>query len=151
MVTIRLANLDDLDALVQLRLGFAREVGDPDADMTPLAEATREYLAAKMPTGEYRAWVAEVDDGIVAVSGLVLFENLPRNRNLSGLEAYITSMYTIPEWRGKGVATGLLREILTFVKGTDARRAWLRATEAGWPIYAKAGLTSQPSYMEVFW
>lgn len=146
-----MANLDDLDALVELRLGFSREVGNPNADMTPLAEATREYLAAKIPTGEYRAWVAEVDDGIVAVSGLVLFENLPRNRNLSGLEAYITNMYTIPEWRGKGVATGLLREILTFVKGTDARRAWLRATEDGRPIYEKAGFDSPASYMEVFW
>ncbi|WP_335182369.1 hypothetical protein [Nostoc sp.] len=42
-----------------------------------------------MPSGEFLAWVAEVDSQIVATSGLVFFQRPPYNGNLSGLEAYI--------------------------------------------------------------
>jgi GNAT superfamily N-acetyltransferase len=146
-----MATLDDLETLVKLRLDFSREVGDPNADKTPLAEATRQYLASKMPEGQYRAWVAELDDRIVGVGGLVLFERPPTSRNLSGLEAYITSMFTVPDCRGKGVATALLREIMAFVRGTDARRTWLRATKDGRPVYEKAGFLTPTAYMELFW
>ncbi|MBD2524509.1 GNAT family N-acetyltransferase [Nostoc sp. FACHB-133] len=37
------------------------------------------------------------------------------NSNLSGLEAYILNVYTIPMWRGQGIATALLKEIICFV------------------------------------
>lgn len=148
---IRQATLDDLDTLIELRLAFSREVGNPNADKTPLAEATREYLARKMPAGEYRVWVAQQDDRIVGVGGLVFLERPPTSRNLSGLEAYITSMFTVPDCRRRGVATALLAEIMAFVRQTNARRTWLRATQAGKPIYDKAGFVSGPSYMELSW
>jgi GNAT superfamily N-acetyltransferase len=63
------------------------------------------------------------------------------------------NMYTVPEWRGRGVATALLREIIKFVKGTGARRIWLRATEEGRPVYEKAGFSpvTSYSYMELVW
>ncbi len=140
-----------MDALVRLRLDLLREVGDlqNNAHAVSLAEATRRYLTKKVPKGEFVAWVAEADGRIVGTSGLVFFERPPVERNISGREAYVMNMYTIPEWRGRGIATALTREIIDFVKGTNATRIWLRTTEDGKRIYEKAGFVARDAYMEL--
>jgi GNAT superfamily N-acetyltransferase len=58
-------------------------------------------------------------------------------------------MYTAPAWRGQGVATELLKEIIAFVKGTSARRIYLHATIDGERIYEKAGFVAKTSEMEL--
>ncbi|MEH2180564.1 hypothetical protein [Nostoc sp.] len=77
MFNLRQANLQDLEALIQLHLELLREVGEikGNSDIANLAEATRKYLGEKMPPGEFLAWVAEVDNQIVATSGLVFFND----------------------------------------------------------------------------
>jgi GNAT superfamily N-acetyltransferase len=146
MPNIRRASLGDLDALVHLRLELLREVGNlKTADDAPaLAEATRRYLKEKIPQDVFLVWVAEEKDKIVGTSGLMLFENPPISGDFSRREAYITNMYTLPEWRGKGIATALLEEIIHFAKEMDARRLWLRATPAGRSVYEKAGFVPTP-------
>jgi GNAT superfamily N-acetyltransferase len=58
-------------------------------------------------------------------------------------------MYTAPAWRGQGVATALLKEVIGFVKGTNAGRIYLHATTDGKRIYEKAGFVSKTSEMEL--
>ncbi len=60
----------------------------------------------------------------------------------------ILNMYTLPEWRGQGLATALLQEIIHFAKSTSIRRLWLHATESGRPIYEKAGFLPTSAEME---
>jgi GNAT superfamily N-acetyltransferase len=153
MYEIRLATLDDVDALVSLRLVFLEEVGSlsSGADCRELGEAIRQYLMRKMPTGEFLAWVAESEGRIVATSGLTLFERPPNGANVAGLEAYLSNMYTVPDWRGKGVGTALVTAVINHVKGTRARRIWLHATEQGRPVYEKAGFVASETEMELAW
>ncbi|MHC5765163.1 MAG: GNAT family N-acetyltransferase [Nostoc sp.] len=153
MFNLRQANLQDLEALIELRLELLREAGEikGDSDTTNLAEATRKYLGEKMPSGEFLAWVAEVDSQIIATSGLVFFQRPPYNGNLSGLEAYIMNVYTIPMWRGQGIATALLQEIISFVRTTEARRLWLHATEDGKRVYEKISFVATAKEMEIVW
>ena len=122
-----------------------------DSDIANLAEATRKYLGEKMPSGEFLAWVAEVDSQIVATSGLVFFQRPPYNGNLLGLEAYILNIYTIPMWRGQGIATALLKQIISFVRATEAKRLWLHTTDDGKRIYEKLGFVSTSKEMEMVW
>ncbi|WP_311775394.1 GNAT family N-acetyltransferase [Nostoc sp. UCD120] len=122
-----------------------------DSDTANLAEATRKYLGEKMPSGEFLAWVAEVDSQIVATSSLVFFQRPPYNGNLSGLEAYIMNVYTIPMWRGQGIATALLKEIISFMRATKAKRLWLHATEDGKRIYEKLDFILTSKEMEIVW
>ncbi|QKQ73254.1 hypothetical protein [Nostoc sp. TCL240-02] len=55
----RQANLQDLEALIQLYLEFLREAGEikGDCDTANLAEATRKYIGEKMPSGKFLAWL----------------------------------------------------------------------------------------------
>ncbi|QSJ14225.1 GNAT family N-acetyltransferase [Nostoc sp. UHCC 0702] len=153
MFYLRRASFADLEALVKLRLELLREVDDiqDDTDTAAIAQATRKYLVDKMPQGEFLAWVAEVENQIVATSGLVFFTRPPYNGNSSGLEAYVMNVYTVPIWRGQGIATALLREIISFVKETEAKRIWLHASKDGKPLYEKLGFVSTTKEMEIVW
>lgn len=68
---------------------------------------------------------------------------------LTILEAYILNIYTVPKWRGKGVATALVNEMVAFVRTTDIRRVWLHASRFGKHIYARTGFTVTTSEMEM--
>jgi len=92
-----------------------------------------------------------VEGRVVATSGLMLYRRPPTVGNLSGREGFLTNMYTMPAWRGRGLATALLAEVLAFVKNTGVHRIRLHATEAGRPVYLKAGFTSKTSAMELAW
>lgn len=153
MYEIRLATLDDVEALAGLRLVFLEEVGNLSAgiDCGELREAIRRYLIRKMPSGEFLAWVAEGEGAIVGTSGVTLFERPPNGANMAGLEAYVSNMYTVPDWRGRGVGTALITSVIAHLKATRVRRIWLHATEQGRPVYEKAGFVVSGTDMELVW
>lgn len=138
--SIRRATVDDLETLVALRLKL--EYDDHPADEQPPAEVKRAlqaYLAEALPSEQMLIWVAEAAGKIVGTSGLIFFQKPPTERNPSGREAYILNMYTLPEWRGQGIATALMQTLLAYVRQTRARRIWMYATPAGKPLYEKLG------------
>lgn len=151
MPIIRRASMADIDALTALRQDLLRELGEitDQADLIPLIEATRNYFIESLPTDKFMAWVAEVDGKIVGTSGLALFRRPPYPGNLAGSEAYVLNIYTVPEWRGRGVATALVNAIVAFVKTTDVRRVWLHASRFGKGIYEKVGFISVSGEMEL--
>jgi len=150
---IRPATLQDLDELIRLRLDFLKEVGSlkAGADGGELGAAMRDYFARKMPTGAFLAWVAEGGGALVATSGVTIFERPPNGANPSGLEAYLSNMYTLPDWRGRGLGTALVAAIVAHLKATRVRRIWLHATEQGRPVYARAGFVPSETEMELAW
>ena len=156
MLIIRKATLEDVDELVKLRIELLREISEVNEHYTAklnddyiekLADAIREYFTDKIPENEFLAWVAEDKGKIIASSGLVFHEKPPIHGNLTGREAYIMNMYTVPAWRNKGLATTLLKEIIKFIKETNVQRIRLHATEAGKKIYEKMGFISDSSEM----
>ncbi len=148
-MVIRPATIDDSEALVQLRIELMREMGHVrDEEVRVFADATRKYLARALPAGEFLAWVAE-ERAVVATSGLVLFRRPPSPLHLMGMEAYLLNMYTVPVWRGKGIASALMHEILTNVRELGIERVWLHATEDGRPLYERTGFTPNPTAMEL--
>jgi GNAT superfamily N-acetyltransferase len=153
MYQIRLATLDDVDELIRLRLDFLEEVGNfkGGAGAAELGAAMREYMVRKMPGGEFLAWVAVGGGAIVATSGVTIFERPPNGANPSGLEAYLSNMYTVPAWRGRGVGTALVGAVVAHLRRTRVRRIWLHATEQGRRVYAKAGFAPGETEMELSW
>ncbi len=154
MFKIRLATAEDLDTLVDIRLRFLREIGHlaEGGPADELAEVFRRYFMKKAPAGEFLAWVAEDEGGrVVATSGLTFFERPPNARNPAGLEAYLSNMYTLPEWRGRGIASALVAAAVEHVRHTPARRIWLEATAQGRRVYERAGFVASNTEMELVW
>lgn len=153
MLAIRRATLVDAGPLTHLRIALCKELeGIKEGPVLQDLEATtRRFLETKLASGEFMAWLAVDGDTIVSMSGLLFFERPPTASNLLGLDAYVMNMYTVPEWRRQGLATALLRELIAYVRSTQARRIWLHASEAGRPVYAALGFVQKLSMMDLVW
>ena len=114
---IRRATSDDLDELVRLRMAFLNELG---ATNTRLKSAIRTYLSEHLETKEFIAWLAVAGKTIIATSGLVFVRKPPNASNLTGLEAYVMNMYTVPTWRRQGIGTELLKFAINYARQSRA-------------------------------
>ena len=143
MPIIRQATADDLAILTDLRVAFFEDLGEGTLEeLAPFREATFRYLSQALPQGKFLAWVAEEDGQIVATSGLVFFEQAPTTINLTGIEGYILNIYTLPQWRGRGIARSLMQEIIAYAQSLNVQYFWLHATRQGRPLYEKMGFAA---------
>lgn len=118
------------------------------ADETALAEAIRRYLAAELPVGRFVARVAvDATGAVVGCGGLVAVQKPPSPGNHSGREAYIMNLYTVPEWRGRGVAARIFAALVAEARAAGAELLRLHATEDGRSIYARAGFRATETEM----
>ena len=69
-----------------------------------LAPLYAEYVREHEASGEFVAWIAEEDRSPVGSVGLLWERVPPTVRNLSGRQAYVMSMYVVPEKRRRGIA-----------------------------------------------
>ena len=110
MISFRLATLNNLNDLIKFRVQFLREIEEVKDGKLPkkLANNLEEYFKQNISNGNFIAWFAIKDDKIVGTSGICFRETPPNFKNLTGKEAFIMNMYTLPNWRNQGIATKLL-------------------------------------------
>jgi len=147
--TVRQANADDLDALVDMRMAFLAEVqtGTSTVSVDELTSRVRASIAAMMAAGDLVAWFAEVEAEAIGLSMAVFHRRPPSYGNPSGVDAYIMSVYTVPEWRRRGVSRRLLTATLDYLRGTEATNAVLHATDMGRAVYEKLGFAASEDAM----
>jgi GNAT superfamily N-acetyltransferase len=149
-ITYRLATLADIDQLISLRIAMQSEVGHANPTYWEmLRQELNAYFTTSIPSGDFIAYTAEVDGRIVATSGMVFHQHPPSGGNLNGKEAYIMNMYTLREFRGRGIATELLQSLIQYARERDCSRIILRAQEKARPLYVKAGFEAETSVMQL--
>ena len=89
------------------------------------------FLFVKTRSKELVEWVAEEDDRIIAMGGILFMEYPPSLNNPSGKKGYITNMYTIHEYRGQGIAGKVLEKLEKEAKTKGITRLVLHASEMG--------------------
>src|SRR5207248_90590 len=127
----------DVDTLVEFRFRLLYEThfAPEGADQAAVKSAFREYFETHIPSGEFIGWAAEVDGVAVATGGMVFWHKPPLDDDATGREAYIMNMYTLPEWRGKGIAGKLMDVLIEDARAAGIRRIRLHASEAGSRVY----------------
>ncbi|WP_337042530.1 GNAT family N-acetyltransferase [Emticicia sp. 17c] len=151
-VAYRRATLADIDDLTKLRIAFLKEVQSPEThliDENGLAEILRAYFQTHLANEEFVAWLAIVDGRVVATSGLCFFKICPGFTLLDGRVAYIMNIYTLTEWRKKGIGKQVFMHILEEAKSRGYKRVSLHATEDGRPVYEKFGFRFTNDEMEL--
>lgn len=134
------ANMNDIDELIRLRLAFiADDAGALSSRQEQcIEEQLRDYFNRKLGK-ELIAFVARDEERIVAVTYLLLMEMPANARLLNGLYGEVLNVYTLPEYRRKGLCTTLMQQLIEYGKKRGLGCIDLSATENGYPIYTKLG------------
>lgn len=132
----RKAEKEDIEQVMALRLKLLIEEGATvpkciDAEM-------RQYFTEEL-NQNLIVMVAEDEGKMIATSSVIFQKYPPSFSNPRGIRAYITNVYTEPEYRRQGISTVLLDQLFEVVKAEGLNYVWLWATEQGIPLYEKYG------------
>ncbi len=146
---VRQATINDIEDLIRLRMALIREANhlEETEDISELQNNIAVYLRENI-SEKFLAWLVEDEGEIVAASGMNLFQKPPTYINPTGKEAFIMNIYVEPRSRGKGYATCLVNEMITYLQNTEYKKVSLVATEAGKYVYEKIGFKVKDGVME---
>lgn len=137
---IRPATVRDLPALRHHRDGMFRDMGWTDEKELSKADgAYAKWARARFRSRKFLAWLAVAPDGRVAAGGAVwLRDQQPGPLRKSPLP-YLLSMYTEPEFRGKGLATKIVKAAMAWGRKRGYAKMLLHASKMGRGVYSKLG------------
>ena len=135
-----IATKDDIKELIRLRIAYMMD------DFGSVSEDERIALDKQLPDyflrklgSELIAFVARDENRIVSVAYLLIIEMPANLMLLNGIYGDVLNVYTEPEYRGKGLATRLMNNLIEYGKKAGLGRIDLMATDDGYPIYKKVG------------
>ena len=138
------ASKDDIEQLVRLRIAYMIDDfgGISDHEKECMEKQLPDYFNRKLGD-ELIAFVAKDGERIVSIAYLHIIEMPANSILLNGLYGEVLSVYTEPEYRGKGLCTQLIRNLVEYGKKRGLGRVDLSATKEGYPIYAKVGFVDK--------
>ena len=135
---IRIATVDDIPVLVELRASMLDALHEPDEYEDGWREAFADWLRQRVPASNYANFIAEVDGQVLAGAQGELIEGQPGPR-ISRRRVFITNVSTLPGARGQGLATRCFEALLDWARAQGATSAMLNAAPMGEQIYLRAG------------
>ena len=134
----RVATYEDIDLLVSMRMTFLDiEENSPEYEL--IKENCYTYFRDAFTKDTCDVILAE-EKGMCIGTGIVFYyDSVPSAFNVMGKNAYITSMYVEPEYRGNGIGTDIVKEIIKLVKKRNYAVIMLNASDMGKSMYVKMG------------
>jgi len=151
VLDVRTAGPSDVEDWSRLRVALmvSEELIDPGGDASALQRSIADWLRERLDSPSFGAFVAVLDGRVVGSGGISLYDN-PPGPGPATREAYVMSMYTEPDLRGRGVARAVLAALLDFARQAGGvGRVWLRASAMGRPMYLRAGFEPHDSYLQL--
>ena len=138
MASIRAATAADAAQLILLwALVFDEDESAPATRWKKHAHEWFTRLVEDRTTGRFP--VIEVDGDVVATAIGTLELGVPNPQCPRGRTVRLANVLTLPEHRGKGFGTLLVRDVIEWARSIDADRVDLSATPDGQRIYEKVG------------
>ena len=137
---------NELDIFIELRIRQLREEGaTEDIDLKP---ALFDYYNRHMADGTFVSWLAMDGDMIVGTSGMSFVEKPPYFGCPSGKIGLLSSMYTIEEYRRKGIAKELLARVVDEAKRYGCGAVQITASDMGVLLYSDFGFVKNGNFMQ---
>ncbi len=149
---IRRLTVADAAEFARFRMLMFQEMGEV-ADAAAAEDFRRRtipHLETVIANGSFVGWLAEADGVVVATGGANVFLRLPTPKDSGGRDFYLLNMYTLPDYRGFGIAAAIVEAAKALAREQGANRIWLAATDAGRSVYAKAGFVPTESEMQFY-
>ena len=110
-------------------------------------QANIDYFKEFISNGTYYGVIAEVN-GKIAATGGICFHNHPPSYGVpNGKSACLLNMYTLPEFRGQGLAGKIVSELVEKARNCNCCKVYLNASDMGKSVYEKFGFTDVTNEM----
>jgi len=145
LMNFRKADKNDMQYLVAYRKQQLIDEGAPlDIDID---NALSDYFTSSISDGSLIVWLAIDGKEVVATSGICFYRLPPTDSNPSGRVAYVTNVYTLPNYRKQGIASHLLKLVIDEAIELEYKLVRLHASMAGKSIYSKMGFIDTDGFM----
>lgn len=148
------ANENDIQALVDTRILFAIELTgeQPHESINALKIQMTDYFTRATAEKSCISFIAECDGKIAGIGSVILREQPGNFKNPSGKWGYIMNMYTLPEFRRKGICKSILKALIEEAAKFGVTAFELHATKEGAFVYQQGGfkIHSEPTYRKYF-
>ena len=145
-VTYRRLTEENLAVFIEMRITQLREEGAKD-DIN-LRPALNDYYRRHLNDGTFVSWLALDGEKIVGTSGMSFVEKPPYFGCPSGKIGLISSMYTDPSYRRRGIAKDLLTKVMDDARKYGCGAIQITASDMGVKLYTACGFVHNGNFMQ---
>jgi ribosomal protein S18 acetylase RimI-like enzyme len=150
-IQIRRATIADAEVIGWHRARMFQDMSlVPEHLFEPFRAKSVERMGASLASGEYVGWlIPDPNDAqkIIAGAGVVLRQIPPipipdasgQIKIYDGLQAVIVNVFTEPQWRHRGLARLLMREVIVWSREQHIESVVLHASDQGRALYEQLG------------
>ena len=136
----------ELDKFIEIRINQLREEGaTEDLDLQP---ALKDYYNRHMADGTFVSWLATDGEQIIGTSGMSFVEKPPYFGCPNGRIGLLSSMYTVKDYRRKGIAKELLTKVVNEAKEYGCGAVQITASDMGMLLYSDFGFIKNNNFMQ---
>ena len=135
-----------IETFIQMRITQLREEGAKEE--IDLAPALRDYYNRHMADGTFVSWIAFDEEKIIGTSGMSFVEKPPYFGCPSGKMGLLSSMYTDPEYRRRGIAKELLDRVVKEARNYGCGTVQITASDMGVKLYSSYGFIHNRNFMQ---
>ncbi len=145
-ISYRRLTKEDLDIFISMRITQLREEGArEEIDLVP---ALRDYYKRHLEDGTFVSWLALDDGKIIGTSGMSFVEKPPYFSCPSGKIGLLSSMFTDPAYRRKGIALELLHRVVEEARDYGCGAVQITASDMGVKLYTAYGFVHNGNFMQ---
>ena len=137
---------DDLETFINMRITQLREEGA--TEKLNLIPALMDYYHRHMADGTFVSWLAMDGEKIIGTSGMSFVEKPPYFSCPSGKIGLLSSMYTDPDYRRRGIAKELLRRVVEEARDYGCGSVQITASDMGVLLYTDFGFVKNGNFMQ---
>ena len=145
-ITYRKLTAADLERFIPIRISQLREEGaTEDTDLVP---ALMDYYIRHLADGSFVSYLALDGKSIVGTSGMSFVEKPPYFGCPTGKIGLLSSMYTLPAYRRRGIARELLRRVVEEARAYGCGSVQITASDMGVMLYTDFGFVKNGNFMQ---
>ncbi len=145
-ITYRKLTAADLERFIPIRISQLREEGaTEDTDLVP---ALMDYYIRHLADGSFVSYLALDGESIIGTSGMSFVEKPPYFGCPTGKIGLLSSMYTLPAYRRRGIARELLRRVVEEARAYGCGSVQITASDMGVLLYTDFGFVRNGNFMQ---
>lgn len=145
-MNVEKAGIDDIDALVKMRLDYLHEDNGTlgDADIAAIKRDLPDYYKAYLNKNLF-IYVIREEQTIISCAFLLVIEKPMSPAFINGKTGTVFNVYTCPTNRHRGYAKMIMETLLVEAKKLKLSVVDLQSTEAGYALYKSVGFSDDCS------